>query len=277
MPGLNRVALGLGAAASLAGAVVSAHTARWRSPFQAQLEHLTLTIPDAGARPRPLRIGYVTDTHVGPFITPHRLAAAVDLLREERPDVLLLGGDYVSDSPRYFREAAAVLGAAAATVPHGALAVLGNHDYTNGAARARSELERRGIRVLVNESESVDIAGHVIWIVGVDDAALGRPHLDAAFSNVPVRSSVVSLWHEPDWAELAAARGASLQLSGHSHGGQVRLPVFGGFAAPTGGRRFVIGLNQVEGMPVYTSRGFGVFRPPIRYRCLPEITLVTLS
>jgi predicted MPP superfamily phosphohydrolase len=70
--------------------------------------------------------------------------------------------------------------------------------------------------------------------------------------------------------------GAFLQLSGHSHGGQVRLPILGTIAAPAGGRRFVAGLNFATGMPVYTTRGVGVYRPPVRFRCAPEITLVTL-
>lgn len=230
-----------------------------------------------GMLDRGLRVGFVTDTHVGPFITPRRLADAIEMLLAERPDLLLLGGDYVSDSPRYFREAAAVLGEAATAIPRGALAVLGNHDYANGAARAMRELDQRGIRVLVNESALITTSGGGLWVAGLDDAVLGQPDAERAFAAIPADAPAIALWHEPDWAEETARCGARVQLSGHSHGGQVRLPFVGGFAAPSGGRRFVIGLNRVGDMPVYTSRGFGVFRPPVRYRCAPEITLLTFA
>jgi uncharacterized protein len=86
----------------------------------------------------------------------------------------------------------------------------------------------------------------------------------------------ITLWHEPDWAECVVKYGAFLQLSGHSHGGQVRLPLVGPITAPAGGKRFVKGLNFAAGMPVYTTRGVGVYRPPVRFRCPPEVTLLTL-
>ena len=115
-----------------------------------------------------------------------------------------------------------------------------------------------------------------MWIAGIDDALLGSPDPLSAFARVPPGARPVALWHEPDWAEHVVQHGAFVQLSGHSHGGQVRLPVAGAIAAPEGGRQFVHGLNFAAGMPIYTTRGVGVFRPPVRFRCPPEVTLVTL-
>jgi predicted MPP superfamily phosphohydrolase len=219
----------------------------------------------------------VTDTHIGPAINARDVDRSLSLLHAVNPDLLLLGGDYICESPRFAPEAAAVLSEHAAATPLGAVAVLGNHDYACDASRLTSLLERRGIRVLRNESACLATGSRELWIVGIDDAVLGAPDLPRAFAGVPRDSAVLALWHEPDWATETARFRPMLQLSGHSHGGQVRLPLLGNIAAPSGGRRYVTGLNDAAGMPVYTSRGVGVFRPPIRFRCPPEVTLICLE
>ncbi|MBA2596160.1 MAG: metallophosphoesterase [Chloroflexia bacterium] len=221
-------------------------------------------------------MGFVADTHVGPIISAQDVGRALSLLHPANPEILLLGGDYLCDSPRFINEAAAVLGDFASSVRYGAVAVLGNHDYSNDGCRVAAELERRGIRVLRNESTRVMTDAGDLWIAGIDDAILGAPDPNRTFAQIPENAAVVALWHEPDWAEEAGARGALLQLSGHSHGGQIRIPLIGNIAAPPGGRRYFAGLNAAVGMPVYTSRGVGIYRPPVRLRCPPEVTLVTL-
>jgi predicted MPP superfamily phosphohydrolase len=264
----------LAIAGSLAGVALCA---RIRAPFEPVLERIEI---DFGRQRRgilPLKVGFVTDTHVGPVMSGHDVARAVSLLFAERPDVLLLGGDYICESPRYIPEAVAVLGDFATQPRLGAFAVLGNLDYANDASRLISRFEQRGIRVLQNESVNLCRGMASIRVVGIDDALLGRPDLDMAFAPLTDETQAIALWHEPDWAEHSARRGASLQLSGHSHGGQIRLPLLGPIAAPSGGRKFVAGLNQVRGMPIYTARGVGVYRPPMRFHCRPEVTLVTLQ
>ncbi len=198
----------------------------------------------------------------------------MQLIMEEEPDLLLLGGDYVSESPRYLPETARVIGNYADDPLLGTLAVFGNHDYSNDAPRMERLLSGQGIRVLRNEAAC--LPGANLWIAGIDDAILSTPDVAGTFEQVPDHAPVVALWHEPDGADEVASFGALLQLSGHSHGGQVRLPVVGHVAAPPGGRRYVSGLYNVSGMPVYTSHGVGAYRPPLRYRCAPEVTLVSL-
>jgi predicted MPP superfamily phosphohydrolase len=207
----------------------------------------------------------------------HDVDRALALLCSASPDLLLLGGDYICESPRFAPDAAAVLGDHAASVPYGALAVLGNHDYSCAAPRLTSLLEQRGIRVLRNDAARIATSIGGLWIVGIDDALLGAPDVPRAFADVPPDSAMLALWHEPDWADETARFGTIVQLSGHSHGGQIRLPFFSNIAAPSGGRRYVAGLNYAAGMPIYTSRGVGVYRPPIRFRCPPEVTLITLN
>ncbi len=265
----------MGAGAIVAGGML--HRARHTAPYDPKLVRLDLDVPDRLGIGQPFRIGFVTDTHIGPAIRAADVDRALTLLSAAKPDLLLFGGDYICESPRYAPDAAAVLGAHAASTPYGAIAVLGNHDYSCDAPRLTSLLERQGIRVLRNEAARVETPAGDLWIVGIDDAILGTPDVPRAFAGAPLDAATVALWHEPDWAPDAARYGPLLQLSGHSHGGQVRLPLLGNIAAPSGGRRYVSGLNQVASMPIHTSRGVGVYRPPIRFRCPPEVTLVTLN
>lgn len=267
---LRGVIAGL-AAGVLGGGAVAWH-ARHRAPRDIKLRHLRVGEP--AAKGTELRIGFVTDTHVGPTVIAADLDRAMQLLMDEEPDLLLLGGDYVSESPRYLPETASVIGSYTDGLPLGAVAVFGNHDYANDAPRMERLLSSNGVRVLRNEA--AHIPGPDLWIAGIDDAMLSVPDVARTFEQIPEQAAVVALWHEPDGANEVAPYGALLQLSGHSHGGQVRLPVLGHVAAPTGGRRYVSGLYNASGMPVYTSHGVGAYRPPLRYRCAPEVTLVSL-
>ena len=246
------------------------------APYRPVLERVEIRAPVGMNTPPRLRIGFMADTHVGSVIRPADIERALVLLLAAEPDLLLFGGDYVSESPRHIMDAAAVLGNLAHASRFGSLAVLGNHDYANGAGRMTTALEKRGIQVLRNESARIGDDTGELWIAGIDDALLGSPDPRAAFASVPSTARALALWHEADWAEQVVKHGAFLQLSGHSHGGQVRLPIAGPIAAPAGGKRFVQGLNFATGMPVYTARGVGIYRPPLRFRCPPEVTLVTL-
>jgi predicted MPP superfamily phosphohydrolase len=254
------------------------HEARDVAPFSPVLERVELPLPLDSSSLAGLRIGFIADTHVGPNFAPEDAARATALLAFEQPELLMLGGDYVSASPRYADPAAAVLGDLARSVPLGAIAVLGNHDCgeRGRAERVTAALAGAGIRVLRNASAGIETGRGRLWIAGVDEAIMARADPTAAFAAIPPGEPVLALWHEPDYAEQTAALGAFAQLSGHSHGGQVRLPGIGPIFLPRGGERFVQGLNRAGGMPIYTTRGVGVFAPPVRFDCPPEVTLVTL-
>ncbi|HEU0113509.1 MAG TPA: metallophosphoesterase [Thermomicrobiales bacterium] len=261
---------------ALAAAAIVAYRARFIAPYRPVLERVSLPLPPGHEGLAGLRIGFVADTHVGPSISPAQIERALELLAVVQPDLVLFGGDYISDSPRYAERAAALFGRCAATAPLGGIAVLGNHDLANDAERMTDALRRQGIRVLRNESTPVALDGATLWIAGVDESILADACPDAAFAGIPGGAAILALWHEPDGAAASARRGAFAQLSGHSHGGQVRLPFIGAPFAPIGGRRYVSGLNRAAGMPIYTSRGLGTYRPPIRFDCPPEVTLLTL-
>jgi predicted MPP superfamily phosphohydrolase len=268
--------LALGFGASMAGATI-AYRARYVNPYAPRLERATLPVPPGHEGLAEMRIGFVTDTHVGPFITAADIARACAMLTSEEPDLILLGGDYISESPRYIHDVAPILGALIKAAPLGGYAVLGTHDLSVSQEKVARALAGAGIPVLRNQAAAVHTNRGTIWIAGIDETLIGTPDVAGTFAQIPPGAAVLALWHEPEFAEECAAHGAFAQLSGHSHGGQVRLPFLGPVGLPSDGRRHVIGLSDANGMPVYTSRGVGVYRPPARLNCPPEVTLVTLA
>jgi uncharacterized protein len=266
--------LGAAGAAALSG--VEAYQARYVNPYAPKIERVSIPLRPEHTGLAGLRIGFITDTHVGPFITAEDLARATRLIAEERPDMILLGGDYVSESPRYIGPAIEVVRELVSETPLGGFAVLGNHDLSVSAPKVTAALEGVGVPVLRNRAASVTFRGETLWIAGIDETLMGRPEPPVAFRQVPAGAAAIALWHEPQFAEHAASEGAFLQLSGHTHGGQIRLPGVGPVGLPIHGKRYVMGLNDADGMTIYTARGVGVYRPPLRFNCPPEVTLITL-
>ncbi|MCC6674465.1 MAG: metallophosphoesterase [Thermomicrobiales bacterium] len=265
------------AAATLSIAAIAAYWhLRQIAPYRPVLESIELPLPAGAEALDGLRIGFVTDTHVGPFTSSRDLVRGLSLFDENPPDLLLLGGDYVSESNLYARSMADAIAARSFPAPLGIIGVMGNHDLPLGVDRVRAELERIGVRVLRNDHAIVHWNGAQLAIAGIDDTIVGLANPDQAFAGIPEGIPILSLWHEADFAEEAARRGAFAQLSGHTHGGQVRLPGIGAIWLPPDGQRRDLGFFEVEGMPTYLSRGLGVYRPPVRFRCSPEVTLVTL-
>jgi predicted MPP superfamily phosphohydrolase len=264
-----------------ASAALSAAGLVWRmrmvNPYRPVLERIVLYLPPRHVALTGLRIGFVTDIHAGPFIGPWDVERALSLLAEASPDLILLGGDYVSESPRYLGDTMPLIGDLCRAAPLGGIAVLGNHDIFVSASKVTGALEREGITLLRNAVAAVSWRGTGLTIVGIDDSLHGRPDLDAAFRDIPADHPVIALWHEPQFAPEVAGRGAMVQLSGHSHGGQIRIPGIRPAWMPRHGRKHIGGLDRVQGMPIYTSRGLGTYRPPVRLNCPPEVTLVTLE
>ena len=267
----------LGAAAAAGLTAAEAYSARYRNPYRPRLEETTLRAPRGFEFLIGLRIGFITDTHVGPFIAGPDIERAANLVRAQKPDLLLLGGDYVSESTRYIPIAMEALGSLASEIELGAVGVLGNHDLHVSATAVEQAMTAAGITVLRNASHRVSYNGGDLWIAGIDETLLGYPNLQKTFSGIPDGAASLALWHEPEFADQAADMGAFAQLSGHTHGGQIRIPGVGPVGLPLDGKRYTIGHNIASGMQVYTSRGVGVFRPPMRFNCPPEVTMITLT
>ena len=223
-----------------------------------------------------LRIAQVTDVH----FPGNRIAAdaALEHLSRERPDIVLLTGD-MTESPKALtlvRDFAANARGTLATV-----ALLGNWEYRAGVEGdpARDTYLKAGVPLLVNASETIAVGGSLLSLVGLDDATAGRPDLIAARRDVPRGASEIWMIHSPIFAERApesvSARPMML-LAGHTHGGQIRLPLLPP-VKPIGAGRFLEGWYRDTFAPLYVSRGVGTTGIPARFRCPAELPIFTLG
>jgi len=162
--------------------------------------------------------------------------------------------------------------------PLGAYAVPGNHDRHLGKERMARFLAENGVELLVNRSVRLEKNGRHFWLIGLDDPLTANPDLTRAMATVPPGDLKILLVHAPDFAPRAAHAGIQLQLSGHSHGGQVRLPGIGALYCPPLGRAYPLSLREVPGSGtlVYTNRGLGTTGVPFRLFCPPEVAVLTL-
>jgi len=235
------------------------------------LEVTRTTVPVHGLPPplSGLRVGLLTDIHRSRWVSDEDVAGAVQALMAERPDLIVLGGDYVTWGDRHYvgpsAEALQPLEA-----PHGVFGILGNHDDDHDMPAA---LGRRGVQMLRDartrltiNNETIDLIGIRFWTKrGSDLAALTK-------GSAPM---TVLLAHDPRRLIEASALGVPLVLSGHTHGGQVVLPVLGPIAA----QKFpvVSGLGVRKRTTMFVSRGLGTVYVPIRINCPPEVAILTLG
>ncbi len=270
-----RLLAALLALGTVTGIIVTWWAAR-RAPYRQTVAQVVVKLPRSHGELTGLTIAFLTDTHVNPFFRARRLEPLAGELESIRPDIVAFGGDYISGSSRYIDEATPVLARIARTARLGAWGVLGNHDMANSPRAIAAALSQAGITPLKNEALQIQTGQGDLWLVGIDDAIHGKPDLTHAFAPVPAGAASICLWHEPDLAEQAAAFGPFLQLSGHTHGGQVRLPLIGALARPKLGKRYVLGRFTIGDMELYVSPGLGVYKPPVRLFCPPELTIVRL-
>lgn len=252
----------------LLGAIVAFY-ARFIEPKRLELTELDLSSGDD-----PLTIAFVTDMHVGPHISGKDLAPTIRALQEIQPDVLLFGGDFICESPRFLHDLEAPLMEMTATTRLGSWGIWGNHDLANIRSRIKPVLERCGVTMLTNESAQIR---DDLWVVGIDEVLLGKADVVKSFAGVPGGVRTIALWHEPDVARKVAKYQPLVMLSGHTHGGQVRLPGIGPLAAPDLGEKYVSGRFDVDGMMLYVSRGNGFYRPPVRLNCRPELVVLRVD
>jgi len=260
------LAAGLGGLAAASLAYI-----RRFEPTHPTLERVTLRLPTLPPALDGLRIGQITDTHLGQPFTADNLRWAVEQMRREQPDLIALTGD-LAGLREGIPEIPPLLGQLRA--PLGVYAVPGNHDYWEGLADVHAALMLADIPLLMNEHRQLRWNGADLWLAGIDEIWDGSPNIAVALDGVPHDAFTVLLAHSPDIADNAADYGFALQLSGHTHGGHLRLPLIGPFARPRYGLRYVMGLYQVGAMALYVSRGLGGV--PMRLLCRPEATILTL-
>jgi predicted MPP superfamily phosphohydrolase len=252
------------------GAASMAYMTRFE-PSSPTLEHVTLRLPALPRELDGLRVGQITDTHMGTKYAARNLAWAVDQLGRERPELIVITGDMAGASEA-IPEITPLFGRLRA--PLGIYAVPGNHDYTEGLADINAALSVIGIPLLMNQNRRLEWNGGELWVAGVDDLWDGQLSFASARAGIPSGGFTILLAHSPDVADEAAEHGFALQLSGHTHGGHLRLPKLGAFGHPRFGVRYVMGRYQVGDMQLYVSRGLG--GEALRLLCRPELTIFTL-
>ena len=227
-----------------------------------------------------LRIAFLTDTHHGPFVPVGYLEEVVAMTNRWEPDVVALGGDYVQRRRALYpqgNQRHLIAALAGLRAPSGRFAVLGNHDHKVSAMLTRRALAENGFVELTNTGVFLERGGERLFLAGVDDLRTGKPNLRRALHQCRAEDACILLSHNPDITERIRDPRVDLILSGHTHGGQVTLPLIG---APTTasvyGQKYRAGLVQGPTARVYVSRGVGTIGLPIRWGAPPEVTLITL-
>ncbi len=239
-----------------------------------QLETVRLELSELPDPLQGFRILLLSDFHLYPHVRLEYIREVAQATGDLRADLAVFTGDFVQGTAEAVHDLAPVL--ASINARHGSYCVIGNHDIWKGRETVESALRREGMTVLVNEGVTLTHRGASLYLAGVDDLWSGRPDLPSAMERWRGERTVILLSHEPDPAdEYSRDPRIQLQLSGHSHGGQVRFPGLGSPFLPPYGRKYDQGLFEVRAMQLYVNRGIG-FTVPIRLYCRPEATLIEL-
>lgn len=260
----------LGAAAASSG--VAGLAAVRRTP---RVTRLTLPFPDLPAGFDGYRIVHLSDIHCGPFAPGPRVRDWVRRANATEPDLAVVTGDLIARGPDYVGAVADALGELRAR--DGIAVAMGNHDYFDAGDVLVRALRARGARVLRNEHLRLERAGDTLAVAGVDDTWTRRDDINRALSGCAGEDFVVLLAHDPDLFPMAAAGGARLTLSGHTHGGQLAVPLAAErFNLARLAHAYTSGVYAERGALLFVNRGAGTSGPPVRIGTRGEIALITL-
>lgn len=277
---------------------------QWGTEAALSLENLNLPIDGLPPAFDGYRIGFLTDIHLGIWMSEAMIRRAIEAVREQKVDLLILGGDYILVNETNVLESCGVI-----SNPHfaglekrtatgliyesfadilsttqgfsdGILAVVGNHDRWNMFPTFLDQMRKTSsVRILINEEAVIQRGEQTLRFFGSDDYLTGIPTLPPVLPLSDKVSKRILITHNPDYvsATLSQAQSLySLALCGHTHGGQIVLPALGPVAAQVLDRRFISGYNYVANTHIYTSRGIGYVGLPLRFNCNPEATIITL-
>ena len=228
-------------------------------------------------------IAQLSDFHYEERFSAIPISKSVEMVNRLAPDLTVLTGDFVTVP--LFERRKFLAKAAETALPCAQIleqlrgpkfAILGNHDLGAYPEKIIAALENHAIPVLRNRAVPLEREGARIWLAGIDDISKGHPNLTRTLAGIPAGETTILLAHEPDFADQAARQPIDLQLSGHSHGGQVWIPGIGAPWLPELARKYPRGLYRIAQLTLYTNIGIGTIRAPIRINCPPEVTLITL-
>lgn len=228
-----------------------------------------------------LKVVLISDLHAKAY-QKKKLLRVVEKVNEQKPDIILNTGDFVSAD---YKEIAMPIEKIAEELSglkskYGSYAVLGNHDWWEGGEKIERELEKNGTVVLGNENTYIKVNNKKIYIVGVEDMTTRNINLGKALKNVS--SPAILITHSPDLFPLITKPSnqrltgkVNLVLAGHTHGGQVVLPLIGPVIVPSAfDKKYVYGMIEENGKKMFVTRGIGTSILPIRFNCIPQIVVI---
>ncbi len=241
------------------------------------VERVEIQVPGLPPAMDGFRIAQLSDLHLEPFTTEQDILESVEACNALKADMVALTGDFVTHTARPAPKVAEILSQLAA--PYGVYASLGNHDFDSGAPEVIRALTERKIPVLRNETRCIHTDKGVLFLGGFDSMYVNRPDVRKTLQDWKQTQPLVLMMHEPDAADTIAAAGVkALQISGHTHGGQL---VFRGKTPMSVrraryGKKYLAGHYEVGGLQMYVNRGIGCVGIPLRIGCPPEVTEITL-
>lgn len=224
-----------------------------------------------------LRIALLADFHFRPGSDESLLDSVVRAVAAEKPDLIALCGDYMNGDPRVVEPLVERLGEMSA--PHGVFAVMGNHDgWTGNPDIIRRQFEKAGIAFLINQHSLISLRGESLAVAGTDFVWRGKPDAAKTLAGISTGTPILALVHEPDYFDtMAAQRDITLQLSGHTHGGQCRVPLVGYIPRKVSyGRNYHYGTYSRGNSRLFVTRGVGTTGIRVRFACPPELAVLTL-
>lgn len=234
-----------------------------------------LPLAQSQEQTRVITVAVISDLHLGTYRHEEWVARVVDEVNAAKPDIVLLAGDLASNAV-----GTKEFGPLAGLKPrYGSFAALGNWDYLAGAVDVRKAIEATGVEVLTNESVGIDVRGRELRVAGLDDVRYGKPDWDAALAEVPPDAFTILLVHNPDAAPVAEVRGVPLVVAGHTHAGQIRLPLIGPVPAlPTKlGKHFDQGTFAFGPTRLFITPGVGESGPRARLFAPPEVSVLQIT
>ena len=262
----------------LMGSVGAFSYARWIEPNQLSITRQEITIPGLPPALDGLVVAQLTDFHYEPDHLDELMAEAVQITNAAKPDIIALTGDFITNSDQVLRPLMAHLSRLKAQL--GIYGIMGNHDgWHSRYSVFQHEFKRAGFDFLINDGSRINIKGESIFILGTDSIWSGQVNASKCYRGYCKGDPVIALVHEPDvFDPLTKTNHVSLQLSGHTHGGQCRVPLLG--YAPVKvkyGKNYIYGAYEKGESRLFVSRGLGTVGTPVRFACPPEVAILTLK
>ncbi|PLS16493.1 metallophosphoesterase [Bacillus sp. M6-12] len=225
------------------------------------------------------KIVQFSDTHLGFQFQLEELKGIIKKINNLQPDAVFFTGDLMDEPNKYPQPGQIISVLKQLKAPMGKFCVYGNHDHGGNGSRLYEEImSRSDFTILRNTNTSISLLnGDSLYIAGIDEPMLGNPDISAALNGLPANVYKILLSHAPDFADQISGDSVQLQLSGHSHGGQIQIPFFGALVTPPYGQKYHEGMYELESLELYVNRGLGTTRLPFRFLSRPEITVFNLS